>query len=415
MNLWIDADPSGLTLSGLDCDDDLAILMALSLAYNSSFYSQAQSTVTNVIKLKGISICGGNAPLSHTTRNAQRLLRYVATKFIPSDWSISPDRLPSGIGWRDMNVAWRSLRLFNFVSPDTPSSNDAAEAIIRAVQATKAETEDESQVLTVLMLGPPSNLAKATQLQSWQPSRLQQHAVLMGGELTQQRMDLNFMSDRAAARTIIGDSTVQTTIVPIQTCGQVVVTSDLLDRFEHQCCPRSAACALLPKMRQQVRWMPGIVNTVVEKRFVPGSRWHPSSNLQKGFIPWDVVSLLATVRPGLFDEWEWHEVSLPSCVDGEPCSGTMTVGPGQVEVPDTYAGWVRIPHVVKNETELLEMAFLDLACTVEGRSMKPPPSFWGFLVHAASILLGTLFVLTMGLYFAFCRKCLTKKKKEKIK
>ena len=30
-NLWIDADPSGLVWTGLDCDDDLAILAARAL------------------------------------------------------------------------------------------------------------------------------------------------------------------------------------------------------------------------------------------------------------------------------------------------------------------------------------------------------------------------------------------------
>lgn len=49
-SLWIDADPSGLYQTGLDCDDDLAILIAIAL-------HQRQ-----IINLTGLSICGGNAP-----------------------------------------------------------------------------------------------------------------------------------------------------------------------------------------------------------------------------------------------------------------------------------------------------------------------------------------------------------------
>ena len=50
--LWIDADPSGLVWTGLDCDDDLAILVALALEKQG------------LIDLQGLSISGGNAPLA---------------------------------------------------------------------------------------------------------------------------------------------------------------------------------------------------------------------------------------------------------------------------------------------------------------------------------------------------------------
>lgn len=42
-------------------------------------------------------------------------------------------------------------------------------------------------------------------------------------------LDLNFMSDRAAAREVI-QAEVQTTIVPIQSCAQVVMGEDFLRR-----------------------------------------------------------------------------------------------------------------------------------------------------------------------------------------
>jgi len=286
-----------------------------------------------------------------------------------------------------MNVAWKSLRFLQWLSPDTPSSDDAAMAIITAA-------EQSPSPLTVLMLGPPSNLARAIELSPSLPGKLGRVA-LMGGELSHQRMDLNFMSDRAAARVII-DSNVPTILVPIQTCGQVVVTNELVKRFALKCCPRAAACALLPKMRQQVRAMPKLVNTVVEKRFAPPAteetRWRPSPNLHQGFIPWDVIALLATVRPEEFDEWEWHEVAMPSCAEGEPCSGNMFVGEGQTDEPSTFESWVRIPHRVKDEASLLEMAFLDLACSIDATTTEHPPPFWGFINHAA-IIFGSLLVM----------------------
>ena len=249
------------------------------------------------------------------------------------------------------------------------------------------------------------------------------HVVLMGGELTEQKMDLNFMSDRAAARTVIETLNVPTTIVPIQTCGQVVVTEEWVRKFEDRCCPRAVACALLPKMRQEVRWMPHLVNKVVRQRYEGKNnldesrsrRWQPSPNLDRGFIPWDVLALLATVRPDLFDEWEWHRASLPTCEDGgdensslhvgrEPCDGTMLIGPGQTEEPDTHRGYVRIPHLVRNETEILDTAFMELACSaIDGRVVEgdyqQPALLGGFLVTGL-FSLGLLLVIFLGAVYS---------------
>ena len=58
-------------------------------------------------------------------------------------------------------------------------------------------------------------------------------------------------------------------MVPIQTCAQVVVTSTNVTRFEEACgCGterQMAGCALVPKMRQQVRNMhePGAIGRTV--------------------------------------------------------------------------------------------------------------------------------------------------------
>jgi inosine-uridine nucleoside N-ribohydrolase len=443
MRVWIDADPSGLVLTGLDCDDDLAILAALA--------------VPN-LDIAGFSVCGGNAPLQHTAPNFDLLLQYVygaaSTAAARANFKVH-----RGIGWQSMNSGWKTLSFFHWLTPDWPDSDDAAWAIIKAAQ------DSPPRSLSVLSLGPPSNLARALELAPWLATHLKQ-AVLMGGEMTNQRLDLNFCSDRAAARAVI-ESNLPTTLVPIQTCAQTAVTFELLQAFETKCCPTAAACAWLPKMKMQVLVMPHLVNRAAAKRFPPfttgmsastsTSRWNPSSFLHKGFIPWDVVALLALVQPDLFDQWEWHRAELPPCGTandnnkaeggGEPCDRTMTILPipntrndddddhettlllaySPEETTNDYRGIVRVPHLVKNETQLLDFAFMDLMChlapaarqvaamPMNNEAQQTPPFLWGFLAHILVLLCGSITVVltTMILLVWFVLR--RKRSRQKIK
>ena len=157
------------------------------------------------------------------------------------------------------------------------------------------------------------------------------------------------MSDRAAAREVVS-APFPTVIVPIQTCAQVSVTAEFLQshlfatreqvlRFGmlfavlfavlwsaftrsglEKC--NSAAHAILPKMQLQTRLMPLLVNRRVEVALEGEKRqteqsfvcfecpcltgWPRSAALNAGFIPWDVVALLAAARPHLFTRCEVH-------------------------------------------------------------------------------------------------------------
>merc|ERR1719336_74687 len=116
------------------------------------------------------------------------------------------------------------------------------------------------------------------------------------------------MSDRQAARAVIQEPGLPTMIVPIQTCAQVTMTGDFVERFKSDCCPGAAACAVYPKMWGQTKVMPWMVNRVVKERMPEG--WPRSPGLDSGFIPWDVAALLALARPQLFASWEWQAASL---------------------------------------------------------------------------------------------------------
>ena len=85
----LDLDPGGLVWTGLDVDDDLALLIAVAL------------NRTGELSLRGLTICGGNAPLKHTAEVTQLLRRHAGLDALP---------FALGAGWRDMQVAWPSMR-----------------------------------------------------------------------------------------------------------------------------------------------------------------------------------------------------------------------------------------------------------------------------------------------------------------
>lgn len=379
----IDLDPGGLIWTGLDVDDDLALLIGIALNRSSS------------IELIGLTTCGGNAPIKHAAPGLDLLLRTAG---------IGASDLPAGIGrghgWQSMHVPWPNMRRLSALSPDEPSSDEAAELIISAAHASGPHG------LTIVTLGPPTNLAAALAKAPEIAPKLRR-VLLMGGQLDKGgRMCLNFMSDRAAARAVLA-SPVPTTIVPIQTCAQASFTAAHVSRLEAKCCggkKPAAVCALLTKMTLQTRVMPWLVNQHVtrRKRVASAQRPPPSKSLESGFIPWDVVAILAAFHPRLFDGWELHRVSVPTCAGAEPCNGTMIVDPNALSPAETMrlAGQDReahrnvalIPYVLVSEEALLDTA-IDLLCAVPAAGEfadARPPYLLGFLKEAA--VLGLLVV-----------------------
>ena len=376
MKLWIDSDPSGLYSSGLDCDDDLAILVAVAL-------HQKQ-----LIKLEGLSICGGNAPIRHTWDNALRLWElidgYQRTGIMPV----------KGYGWRSMQVAVKLMSLYNALFPDDPDMDDAMLAITRRA---KGLPNQEQKSLTILSLGPPTNVAKAIQRLVETNSNDIRHIYLMGRELSYQQLDLNFRSDRENTRVII-EKDIPKTIIPIQTCGQVSITDKWIASLN--CDTKSnnmAVCAYVSKMKQQVMLMPMFVNPAVKKKLSPSSNktyydWVASSNLDRGFIPWDLVALLAITHPEEFMDWKYHRISLETCESGDLCDETTM----QIvsDFGDSFDGknWsnvVRIPHRIQNETRLLDIMLELLHETKLSASIRQSHLARGFTVNYAGFFIST--------------------------
>jgi len=335
--------------------------------------------------------------------NAQTLWKYI------NGYEQTGIQHPSkGYGWNSMQVGVKLLQYYNMLFPDVDDSDDAVLAILDA-----ADEQHNAKMPMILSLGPPTNIAKAIQQR---PSTMNnnnyiEHIYHMGGELTNQQLDLNFRSDRASARIVI-DADIPKTIIPIQTCGQVTITDEWISSLncnqqQHQDSSNKklAVCAYKSKMKQQVRLMPRFINRAVKDRMVlveegtttSSHHWKPSPNLDKGFIPWDIIALLAITHPNEFDQWKYHRITFPNCSSGEPCDSTMKV---LEDLPDDYfdndnndsvkkkrwRGIVRVPHEVRNETKLLEI-MLDLISDIEVPSSSPllhEQQQWGFGINVVS-------------------------------
>ena len=175
-----------------------------------------------------------------------------------------------------------------------------------------------------------------------------------------------------------------------RTCAQTAVTADFVRRVE-RC--GSAARAVLPKMRLQTWLMPVLVNRRVQGAL---EGWPRSAALEAGFIPWDVVALLAAVRPQLFTGWDFLEVAFPRCSQ-EPCNGTMVTRPS--EATGSHSNIVSVPKFITNETLILEN-MLELLCSVP--SVEPLPSLeWGF---GREVFANSLLVICMLPIFCWKKK-----------
>ena len=347
-DVWLDFDPAALVLTGLDVDDDLAFLALLALQRRGR------------LNLVGVSITAGNAALRDTLANAKSLLRLAGVKLEPA----------AGASYRDMHVPWPWVRRLHNVRGDVASSSDAAEAMRAAVRTRPPRS------LTVIALGPLTNVAAA--LMDADVAGRVGRVVSMGGALDGGKLDLNWMSDRAAARAVLA-SRVPLTVAPVELCAQAAVQPKDVDRIVARCCPGAAVCALARAMRRQCAFSRRFVNRGLVAR-VPDAHGALES---EAFVPWDVVAVLVAAEPELFGAWREFEVTVPPC-DAEPCDGTVVVRNGSGVLAPTRLA----PGGVVD-------ALVDLVCEVPAVGPAPGVVFGGAPVLFGSVAVAILVPLLL--------------------
>ncbi len=211
----IDTDPGH--------DDALALLLMLK---SGQFDVQAVTTVA------------GNATIDKVTRNAQAILDLIRSKVPVFSGQPSPLK-------RELVTAVvhgeSGLDGFDTSKTNYRLTADAPERIIEIVRKNPGE-------VTILALGPLTNLARAFQLDPELPSLIPQVAI-MGGAIdvpgNKNRVaEFNFFVDPEAAD-IVFRSEVPKVLVPLDACNKVVLQVEDFERLAN----RRLKKILVPMMR----------------------------------------------------------------------------------------------------------------------------------------------------------------------
>jgi inosine-uridine nucleoside N-ribohydrolase len=232
--VWLDTDP-GMGVAGSDIDDGLAILFVLG---------------SPELALEGISLTFGNVSLSDAAASCERILRAAGCA------------IPFHLGAQSAGALHR------------PSP--AAQAMVDIVDSNPGE-------ITVLAIGPLTNIATAMHLDPGFASKLGR-LVIMGGAIDfppfSEEGEFNFHQDGRAAAEVLA-APCDRTLVTMDLCSQAVLTREYLVRMTAN---------------------DGRVSRLLNDT-VPGwlSHWKDNWNMP-GFFPWDPIAAAYLTHPGLFDD-----------------------------------------------------------------------------------------------------------------
>jgi inosine-uridine nucleoside N-ribohydrolase len=293
--------------TGFDVDDDLAILTALSLSQ-----TYPQQALQPLLQIIGLTITSGNTQLRQAYADAIELVRHRC--------GIPLEQLPILRGAPWWPPPWE--RHPGKVEDTYGGVTEASSFIVDTVMNSPLRS------VTILCLGPLTNIAAAMQQDPRIVDRLK-GLVIMGGIIKPNRpLDFNFRFDRSAASFVL-KMPVPKLIIPVETAVQAVFGSSQLERVWKRCKtveqriterqndePTPVVCSLFFRLAIQRRIMPWFVNPQYKDVLPHSEQYHD------GFILWDVVALFALVHPEIFHKWRQYDVRFSSDPSGVNDSGS---------------------------------------------------------------------------------------------
>jgi inosine-uridine nucleoside N-ribohydrolase len=257
----IDTDTAISVPTGLDVDDDLAVLYALA---------------SPELRLLGLTITFGNAPTSRTWPDAVRLMEMAGL-----------DRMPvlEGADWE---------------TRDLERVTDASRFLADTLRAA-----DEK--ITVVMLGATTNLAAALAQAPEIEERIER-IVFMGGYLRNGQEDLNFAAHPEAMEQLLG-TRIPKVVVPAETCMQAAFTQREMDRVNRH--PESVVYAFHTRLELFVLlWQ--VLGELLYGDF--------PDRASGGFFPWDVVAVATLTNPEFFHDEQCFEMHMNgTSLHSQPC------------------------------------------------------------------------------------------------
>ncbi len=238
MRLILDTDPSN-GIPGADIDDALAIGLAVR---------------SPEIDLAAITVVAGNVPVDLGLHCALELLEAAGATNVPVYRGAARPLVQDPVGWRARLDARRdenaSQLLWRDVHPTTVSmsvqSTPAAQALVDLVNA-------EPNEITVVAIGPLTNLATAILLDRDWPSKVRQIVVMAGAfDLPNVLQELNAAYDPEATH-LVFNSVAPLLIVPLDVTMQTFMRVHDQDRLDAAGTP--LAVYLGRTVRPWVTWL----------------------------------------------------------------------------------------------------------------------------------------------------------------
>lgn len=238
LRLIIDTDP-GNGIAGSDVDDGLAIALALA---------------SPDVVVEALTVVAGNVPVDQGLRGALEILHHAGADHVPVHRGADRPLLQDPRPWRRLldlrrddpraQELWRDMPAF--ASRRQPHPTPAAHALVDLVNAHPGE-------LTVLAIGPLTNVATAILLDPTWPEKVKQ-VVWMGGafELPDVLQELNAAYDPEATH-LVFTSAVPMLVVPLDVTLRTAMHLHEVDRLEAHGTP--LASYLARTVRPWVTWL----------------------------------------------------------------------------------------------------------------------------------------------------------------
>jgi inosine-uridine nucleoside N-ribohydrolase len=360
----IDCDPAGLIWTGFDVDDDLALIAAIAL------------NASGKLSLAGITTVGGNAPQyqAHSDIRTLRTWLQLELQVHPgAGWWPPPwDRYPDADMWYEPTAA--ASFIINTVMKAPPRS------------------------VTLLCLGPLTNVAAAFQQRPGVAARVQQ-VVILGGQLHSGPLDFNSKFDRASMQRVLA-APVPKLMMPVRVATQVALGQAGLRQLLLPCANTNysaAVCLYSGRLRMHSTLAPWLINGKFRATSpypeVPGGHAACSSALIDGFVLWDVAALFLFSHPALFFGWRHYQVELR----GWEMDATELSARGS-DV-DNHTGVVQAP-VAADEAAIIQL--LGQLLHAPAAALQSPPriphefALMGFVPHMVGLLFGLVLFCGMS-------------------